>query len=79
MNKESIGSKEKLMEKEISQIGAKVADALEISEKVRELSDKFEALLIDAQKELEELYVSLGESRGLDCAVYGEVKEAGLL
>ena len=64
MDKEIINLSEKRIEKGISQIGAKVADAVEISEKLRELSGQSVALLIDAQKELEELYVSMGEARG---------------
>ena len=65
MDKNTINPLEKHLEKGISQIGAKVADAVEISEKIKELSGKSAALLIDAQKKLEELYISIGEASGL--------------
>lgn len=52
----------KRIEESISRIGAKVADAVELSQKSKWFSIKSEALLIDVQQELEELYISIGDT-----------------
>lgn len=49
-------------EKSVSHIGAKVAYAIELSQKTRQLFMDSEALLINVQRELEELYVLMGGS-----------------
>lgn len=43
----------------VSHVGAKVADAIEASQQAKFLSAKSEALLINAQQELEEIYMSI--------------------
>ena len=62
MNPEKKELQAKHIEESISRIGAKVADAVDLSQKVRSLSANTEALLINVQQELEELYVSMDES-----------------
>ncbi len=49
------------IEMSLSRIGGKVADAMELSQQAQELSAHAVALLISAQQELEELYVSIFE------------------
>ena len=51
----------KRIEKAIAHIGAKVADAIEASQQATKLSAKSEMLLIDAQQELEALYISMDD------------------
>lgn len=50
------------IEESVSRLGAKVADAVELSQKAKELSANSETLLINVQQALEELYVSIDES-----------------
>ncbi len=52
----------KRIEESILRIGAKVADAVELSQRVKHLSADSDALLINAQQELEKLYVILGNT-----------------
>lgn len=52
----------KRIEESISRIGAKVADVVELSRKAKWLLANSEALLIDVQQQLEELYVSIGDT-----------------
>ena len=52
MEREIMDFETKRIEKNLSGLGAKVADAL--------------ALLVDVQQEIEELYISLGRSEGLE-------------
>jgi 2-phosphoglycerate kinase len=49
----------KRLEQSISKIGAEVADAVELSIKAKEMTTSSESILIHAQQELEELYLSL--------------------
>lgn len=48
------------MEQRLSQIGAKIADATDLSRQAKELAERSVFTLGNAQKEIEELYVSLG-------------------
>ena len=50
----------KRIEKTISHISAVVSDALEMTQNAKALSVHSEAMLINAQQEFEELYMSLG-------------------
>ncbi len=59
MNPEMNEFQIKHIEEAISHIGAKIADAVELSQKAKELSVNSEALLSTVQGELEALYVSL--------------------
>ncbi|MDL2219846.1 hypothetical protein LJC04_05920 [Ruminococcaceae bacterium OttesenSCG-928-O06] len=49
------------MEKKISGITAKVADAGDLAVEIGRLSDQVEEKLDDAQEELSDLYMELGE------------------
>jgi len=49
----------KCIEEVISHIGAKVADAVDLSKKAKEMLARSEALLIDVQQELEGLYIRI--------------------
>lgn len=62
MNPELSEFQVKRIEESISRIGAKIADAVDLSRKAKWLSVNSEALLIDVQQELEELYVSMGDT-----------------
>lgn len=62
MNPEQKELQAKHIEESITRIGAKVADAVELSQKAKDLSADSETLLINVQQELEELYVSMDES-----------------
>jgi hypothetical protein len=59
MGNEIVPFKCNRLEQSISKIGAKVADAVELSNKAKELTTGAESILIRAQQELEELYLSL--------------------
>jgi hypothetical protein len=59
MDNEIVPFERKRLEQSISKIGAKVADAVELSNKAKELTTGAESILISAQQELEELYLSL--------------------
>ncbi|MEM5767328.1 MAG: hypothetical protein AAGU32_03420 [Bacillota bacterium] len=48
------------IEQRLSQIGAKIANATDLSRKAKELASRSESTLISAQKEIEALYISLG-------------------
>lgn len=61
MKPEVINLRNKRIGQFITSIGAKVADAVELCQKAKELSASSEGILITAQRELEELYVSLDE------------------
>ena len=50
---------EKRLEATLSNIGSKVAEATALSEKVVEAGGKMEQLMIEAQKALSDLYISL--------------------
>ena len=52
---------EKYIEQSLSKIGAKIADAAEFTQQAKKLCAHSEMVLINAQRELEELYVSLKE------------------
>jgi len=62
MDTENNKSQVKKIEEAISYIGAKVADAAELSQQAKRLSGNSEALLINVQQELEDLYVSLDKA-----------------
>ncbi len=47
------------IEQALSKIGAKIADATELSQRAKELCVHSEMVLINVRQELEELYVSL--------------------
>lgn len=59
MDDETIPFERKRLEQSISKIGAKVADAVELSTQAKELTTGAESILISVQQELEELYLSL--------------------
>lgn len=59
METEVINLREKRLEQVVVGISAKIADALEMSRKAKTLSADSEARLIQAQLELEELFVQL--------------------
>lgn len=59
MEREALERYEKHIEQSLSKISAKIADAADLSQKARQLSAKSELLLINIQRELEELYISL--------------------
>lgn len=59
MGNEIIPFECKRVEQSLSKIGAKVADAADLSAKAKELTTGAESILISAQKELEGLYLSL--------------------
>jgi hypothetical protein len=61
MDNEIVPFERKRLEQSISKIGAKVADAVELSNKAKELTTGAESILIRAQQELEELYLSLAK------------------
>lgn len=76
MEREAVNLYEKRIKQSLSRIGAKIADATDLSQKSKQLSANSEALLINALRDLEELYVSLNDqlmgdvspqSRGTDC------------
>lgn len=57
---------EKRVEKSISSIGAKIADANELAEQIEDLSEKAEDKLCEAQEELSDLYISLPEDTKIE-------------
>ena len=59
MTKTASYTEQKQVERHLSAIGAKVAAASEGSEKLRAWLINVEALLIDTQREIENLYLSL--------------------
>jgi len=59
MENEIILFERKRLEQSIAKIGAKVAGAVEFSNKAKELTTGVESILICVQQELEELYLSL--------------------
>lgn len=59
MKNEIVPLERRRLEQSISKIGAKVADAGELTNKAKELTAGLEAILIRVQQELEELYLSL--------------------
>jgi len=61
MEREAVNLYEKRIKQSLSRIGAKIADAADLSQKSKQLSANSEALLIAALKDLEELYVSLDD------------------
>lgn len=54
-----ISLKERHMEQSVVHIGAKIADAIAMARKARELSEISEDKLIEAQLELEELFMRI--------------------
>ena len=61
VEREVIYLRNKRTEQVIVSIGAKLADAVELSQKAKELSANSDALLMDVQRELEELYEIIGD------------------
>jgi hypothetical protein len=61
MEAEVINLREKRLEQVVVGISAKIADALEMSRKAKTLSANSEERLIQAQLELEELFVQLNQ------------------
>ena len=59
MDKKMMDIKYKRIEKKLSQIGAKIADAIDMSRQAKKMTSGSEAILINAQREIEALYVSL--------------------
>ena len=49
------------IEQKLSRVGAKIAIAAELSEKANRLSQDARSSLADAQQEISELYISLGD------------------
>ena len=64
MNKKEIDFHRSRVEKQLSKIGAEVADASEISEEINCLSQKAEHKLHAAQEDISDLYESLEDSGG---------------
>jgi len=63
MNPKVLDLHQKRSEVAISNMGARIADAIELSEKAKELSAKSTALLVGVQQDLEELYVSMADGK----------------
>ena len=59
MKKNEMNMKYKRIEQKLSQIGAKIAHATDLSRQAKELSNSSESTLITVQKEIQVLYVSL--------------------
>lgn len=59
MEKHGINIEYKRIEQTLSQIGAKIANATDLSRQAKELANSSESTLIHAQKEIDALYVSL--------------------
>lgn len=61
MDKSFFNIEQKRIEKALSDISAKIADATDLSRQAKEMTSSSEAILINAIKEIEVLYVSLGD------------------
>ena len=61
VEKDIVNMEQKRIEQALSQIGSKIADATQLSQKAAALTIHSETLLIDAQKEIENLYISFGQ------------------
>lgn len=59
MEKNETNMEYERIEQKLSQIGAKIANATDMSRQAKELANSAESTLIKAQKEIEALYVSL--------------------
>lgn len=53
---------EKRIERTLSRIGAKIADVTDLSERAKDMLARLESTLASTQKEIEELYISLGNN-----------------
>lgn len=69
MKQKIINLQDRRIEQSLSQIGAKLAVAFELSQKAKEMSDSSEAILMSAQQDLQELYVSLDKKTGNDSSI----------
>jgi hypothetical protein len=58
--------KSKCIEEAVSHIGAKIANAVDQAKQAKVLSANSEALLIDVQRELEDLYMALDNSENIE-------------
>ena len=63
MEKDIIDMEQKRIEQTLSQIGSQIADATQLSSKAAALTVHSESLLIGAQREIENLYVSFGRQK----------------
>lgn len=61
MEKKTLATETKPVEQSLSRIGAAVADADDLSEKIGRLAAKQENILQDAQEQISDLYESLDE------------------
>ena len=59
MEKDIVNIKFKRIEQKLSQIGAEIAVATDMSQQAKKMTSGSEAILINAQKEIEALYASL--------------------
>ena len=50
------------IERQLTFVAAKVADATALSVRIKDLVKKSEILLVEAQQEIESLYIGLGEN-----------------
>lgn len=63
MDKKVVRFEDRQFEQRLSEIGAKIADAVDFAHQAKELADRSETILVQAQKEVEELYLSFGERK----------------
>lgn len=56
------------IEQKLSQIGAKIANATDLSRQAKELANRLESTLINAQKEIDFLYGSLEDNDSLEAS-----------
>lgn len=63
MERDIIDMEQKRVEQTLSKIGSKIADATQLSRKATALTIHSETLLIAAQREIENLYISFGQQK----------------
>jgi NurA-like 5'-3' nuclease len=59
VEKNGMNMEYRCIEQKLSQIGAKIANATDLLHQAKELANSSESTLINAQKEIDALYVSL--------------------